>query len=180
MSFQKAVSNIVLIGMPGAGKSTIGVVLAKKLGMGFVDSDILIQQREKRSLQDIVDAEGYLSLRDIEEEVLLAVRYSHYVIATGGSAVYSARAMANLRQDGLAVYLRLDFAALEQRVRDFHVRGIARRPDQSFFDLFRERTVLYQGYADIVVNCDGRGVEAICDEIGRQAGPRLSPGSAGP
>ena len=159
------ISNIVLVGMPGVGKSTLGVILAKSLGMGFVDTDILIQQEEKQTLQEIIDAAGYLALRGVEEKVLLQLECSRHVIATGGSAVYSSRAMAHLGATGMIVFMQLDFAELQRRVRDYHVRGIARRPDQSFYDLFCERSALYTRYADITVDCRNRTLEEICDEI---------------
>ena len=161
-------SNIVLVGMPGAGKSTVGVILAKTLGMGFVDTDILIQQEAGRTLQEIVDASGYLALRGIEEKVLLKLECSGHVIATGGSAVYSSKAMAHLRANGMVVFLRLDFVELERRVRDFHGRGIARREDQSFYDLFVERSELYARYAHVTVDCRNRTMEDICAGIRRE------------
>ena len=164
------ISNIVLVGMPGVGKSTIGVILAKSLGMGFVDTDILIQQKEKRTLQEIIDASGYLTLRRIEEKVLLQLQCCRDVIATGGSAVYSSKAMDHLGATGMIVFLHLDFAALQRRVRDFHVRGIARRPDQNFYDLFCERSELYTQYADITVDCRNRTKEEICERISREFG----------
>lgn len=162
------ISNIVLVGMPGAGKSTIGVILAKALGLGFVDTDILIQQETGKTLQGIIDASGYLALREIEEKVLSQAAFSRHVIATGGSAVYSPAAMSHLRATGVIVFLRVESAELERRVRDYHVRGIARRPDQSFHDLYCERSELYELYADIIIDCGERTMEDICQEISRE------------
>ncbi|MDH3643044.1 MAG: shikimate kinase [Gammaproteobacteria bacterium] len=143
--------NVVLIGMPGAGKSTIGVLLAKRLGYDFVDTDVLIQIREGQILQDTLDAYGYLALRAIEEEVLLSLHASRTVIATGGSAVYSDKAMQYLAKDGTIVYLAADLDDLRGRIHDYESRGIARRPDQDLSDLYAERTRLYGKYAEITV-----------------------------
>jgi shikimate kinase len=164
------VCNIVLVGMPGAGKSTIGVILAKLLGMGFVDTDLLIQQVEKRTLQEIIDSSGYMALRGIEERVLLGLECSQHVIATGGSAVYSSKAMAHLKKRGLIVFLQLDFAVIQRRIADYHSRGIARRPEQSLQDLFYERSELYGQYADVTVDCGNRTMEQICERIRREFG----------
>lgn len=163
-------SNIVLIGMPGSGKSTVGVILAKKMMKDFVDTDILIQKSQSRPLQDIVDAEGYLALRDIEEAVLQDLHVRNHVISTGGSAVYGARAMAHLKADGLVVFLDVTLDTLEARVPDFSTRGLAKRPDQSFAELFDERNTLYRKYADITVKCDGLTPEQVCAAIMAQAG----------
>lgn len=157
--------NLILIGMPGAGKSTIGVLLAKQLAMGFVDTDLLIQRAEGRSLQAIVDGDGYLALRRIEEEVLLGLRVQHAIIATGGSAVYSERAMTHLKQTGRVIFLDVELAELEARVHDFCTRGLAKRPDQGLDDLFRERFLLYSQYADITITCAGLNQEEVCARV---------------
>jgi shikimate kinase len=158
-------SNIVLIGMPGSGKSTLGVILAKLTSRGFLDTDLLIQSHEQRSLQEIVDTDGYMELRRIEEQILLGIRCRDHVIATGGSAVYSEAAMERLAADGVIVFLDVDLATLQSRVRDFATRGLAKRPDQSFSDLFAERCALYKKYADITVKCSRLGHEEACREI---------------
>lgn len=158
-------SNIVLIGMPGSGKSTVGVILAKKAMKDFVDTDILIQKSQSRPLQDIVDTEGYLALRDIEERVLEALQVRNHVISTGGSAVYGERAMAHLKSDGMVVFLDVTLDTLEARVPDFSTRGLAKRPEQSFSELFDERNALYRKYADITVKCDGLTPEQVCASI---------------
>jgi shikimate kinase len=156
--------NVVLIGMPGAGKSTIGVLLAKRLGFDFVDSDVLIQLRQGEVLQDTLQALGYLALREIEEQVLVSLNVANTVIATGGSAVYSDRAMSHLSRGALVVYLAAKPAELERRIDDYDTRGIARRPDQSFTDLYAERTVLYQKYAHIAVDA-AVGPETLVTQI---------------
>jgi shikimate kinase len=158
-------SNIVLIGMPGAGKSTVGVILAKMTSRDFVDTDVLIQLSAGRSLQAIVDKDGHMALRDIEEKVLLGLRCNNHVIATGGSAVYSHAAMEHLKKEGTAVYLSVDLPTLEARIRNFHSRGLAKRPDQSISDLFEERLILYRKYADIIVDSRSLSQEEVCAEI---------------
>lgn len=152
---------VVLIGMPGAGKSTIGILLAKELGLDFIDTDVSIQVREGRTLQNITDQQGYLALRSIEEQVLLAENISGKVVSTGGSAVYSEAGMAHLKQDATVVFLDVPLAELEQRISNFNTRGIARRPDQSFEDLFEERSVLYKRYADICIDCSTLHIEEV-------------------
>lgn len=173
-------SNIVLIGMPGAGKSTVGILLSRLTCRGFVDTDVLIQTSQGRSLQDIVDTSGHLALRAIEEKVILGMAIRNSVIATGGSAVYSPAAVAHLRKDGLAVFLDVTLRTLGSRVRDFTTRGLAKRPDQSLDDLFAERFTLYMQYADIVVDCNDLTHEEVCTAIVQKllAG-NCRPGSAG-
>ncbi len=158
-------SNIVLIGMPGVGKSTVGVILAKQTARDFIDTDVLIQLDQKKPLQDIVDVRGHLALRAIEEKILLDLHCDNTVISTGGSAVYSDAAMQHLRGLGAIVYLQLDLATLEQRVADFSQRGLAKRADQTFADLYAERTPLYARHAEITVDCAGKTAEQICTEI---------------
>ncbi len=158
-------NNIILIGMPGAGKSTIGVLLAKHTSKAFIDTDLLIQHRHKTSLQDIVDQYGYLILRQYEEDAILSIRAKNTVIATGGSAVYSKGAMHHLKLTGSIIYLKLDKRTLLKRLRNYETRGIARPPEQSFDSLFLERTMLYEQYADITVNCRFKRHDDIVSEI---------------
>ena len=158
-------SNLVLIGMPGSGKSTVGVILAKKTSRDFVDTDVLIQTSQQRTLQDIVDTDGYAVLRKIEEELLLGLSIRNYVIATGGSAAYSDRAMAYLKADGILIFLDVDLDTLQSRTRDFGTRGIAKRPDQSLAGLFEERFPLYAKHADITIKCDTITQEQVCEKI---------------
>ncbi len=162
-------SNLVLIGMPGAGKSTVGVILAKQTSCNFIDTDVLIQTSTGRTLQDIVDTDGYAVLRKIEEDVLLGLSVQNHVISTGGSAVYSDSAMVHLKSGGLAIFLDVDLPTLELRVHDFSTRGLAKRPDQDFADLFRERFTLYRKYADITIKCSGLTQEEVCAKIIDQA-----------
>jgi shikimate kinase len=168
-------SNIVLIGMPGSGKSTVGIILAKLTSRSFIDTDVLIQTREVRSLQDIVDHDGYLFLREIEEKTLLGLDLRNHVIATGGSAVYSPAAMRHLKSDGVIIFLDVNLETLKVRVSDYATRGLAKRPDQNVDDLFAERSALYRKYADITIDCAGVGHEEVCARIiqALQAGKRL-------
>jgi shikimate kinase len=161
----KGKSNIVLIGMPGAGKSTVGVILAKLTSRDFVDTDLLIPISQRRSLQDIVDREGPMALRRIEEDVILGLDCHNHVIATGGSAVYSDAAMTYLKAKGIAVFLEVDLPALQSRIHDFDTRGLAKRPDQTLSDLFDERSGLYAKYADIRLDCSEINQEEICATI---------------
>jgi len=158
-------SNIVLVGMPGSGKSTVGVILAKLTSRDFVDTDILIQKTDGRSLQNILDEDGYLALRSIEERMLCGLECRNHVIATGGSAVYSRAAMEHLRADGIVVFLDVDLAVLESRELSLDSRGIAKRPDQSFAELFEERFVLYSAYADLVIACSYLSHEKVCAHV---------------
>lgn len=166
--------NIVLIGMPGAGKSTVGVLLAKVLSYQFVDTDVLIQSEEDRSLQDIIDQDGYLELRAIEERVIMGFSGEHHVVATGGSAVYSSLAMLHLKNHGYVVYLDVSLETLRRRVKNYDQRGIARRPDQSFEDLFLERATLYSLYANLTIQCDDMDHEAVVAAIHDRMSPELT------
>jgi shikimate kinase len=151
--------------MPGAGKSTVGVILAKLTSRDFIDTDVLIQISQGRLLQNIVDTEGYMALRRIEEDILLGLHCDHHVIATGGSAVYSNVAMEHLKWNGIVFFLDVDLSTLGSRVRDFDTRGLAKRPGQSLSELFEERIILYRKYADVTVDCAGLSQEEVCARI---------------
>lgn len=157
--------NIVLIGMPGAGKSTIGVILAKALGMNFIDTDILIQQAEGRLLQDIIDTRGIEEFIKLEENAILDIGVGNCVIATGGSAVYSTAAVRHLKKEGIFVYLKLPYDVIAKRIKNVTTRGIVMNKGQNLMDLFEDRTPLYEKYADITVDCIGKDMEAIVSEI---------------
>lgn len=159
---------ISLIGMPGAGKSTVGILLAKLSGLRFTDSDVDIQVREDRSLQDILEADGHLRLRQIEEEVLLALPLNGAVISTGGSVVYSDAIMQRLRGAGPVVYLEADLPTLEARVAAAPLRGIASNPDQGFAGVFKERVPLYERFADVTVSAATGTADDVAAEIARQ------------
>jgi shikimate kinase len=158
-------TNIVLIGMPGSGKSTVGIILAKMTSKDFIDTDVLIQTREGRTLQDIVDKDGHMVLREIEERVLLTIDANNQIISTGGSAAYSEPAMNHLHSKGVIVFLHADLATLQQRIGNFESRGIAKKADQTFEDLYRERYSLYTHYADVTVESGGFTQEQVSSEI---------------
>jgi len=146
--------NLTLIGMPGAGKSTVGVILAKMISHKFIDTDILIQLKKGLSLQEIVDDYGYIMLRQIEEEVVCSLGVQNSVIATGGSVVYSKKAMEHLKSISKVIFLKTTYDTLLKRVKDFDTRGLAKAKDQTFKDLFKERMPLYEQYADFSIDCD--------------------------
>ncbi|MGP1441562.1 MAG: shikimate kinase [Anaerovoracaceae bacterium] len=162
--------NFVLIGMPACGKSTIGVVLAKTAGMNFIDTDLLIQQREKMILQDILDARGSEAFLEIEEAVLCGISDENVVISTGGSAVYSEAAMAHLKETGKIIYLSLPLEEIKARLNNIKTRGIAMEVGQTLEDLYEKRIPLYKKYADITIAAEGLSVEECIEEILVQIG----------
>ena len=145
-------NSISLIGMAGAGKSSIGIKVAQQLNLKFVDSDLLIEERFAQTLQEILDDAGYLKLRAIEEEVLLSIDLADTVLSTGGSAVYSDKSMQYLQQNSLVIYLEVPFDQILERVPSFLDRGFAKEPSQSIEDAFREREELYQNSAHHIVS----------------------------
>ena len=157
--------NIILIGMPGCGKSTIGVLLAKTLAYGFLDSDLVIQEQSGRKLQDMINDMGPDAFAAFEDAVNSTLIPQRTVIATGGSAVYGARAMAHFKEIGTIVYLKASFEAIEQRIRDFETRGIVIPEGQTFRDVYEERTALYEKYADITVDVDRPDLWDIVEDI---------------
>jgi shikimate kinase len=154
-------NTISLIGMPGAGKSSVGVLLAKLLGLRFVDTDLDIQVREEATLQEIVDSRGHHYLRQAEEEVLLDIPLDHALVSTGGSVVYSPAIMRRLKALGPLVYLEADLVTLEARVAAAPPRGIASAGNHSFADVYAERTPLYERYADYRVDACGGTPEQV-------------------
>ena len=157
--------NISLIGMPGAGKSTVGVVLAKQMGMQFIDTDILIQIREHATLEQILQQQGYLALRAIEGQIIQQLDVQNSVIATGGSAVYNQGAMQNLQRLGKVVYLRASPQQLSERLGDFAQRGIAAATTTSLAQLLEERTPLYEQYAQYALNSEHWTIEQVAEKI---------------
>jgi shikimate kinase len=157
--------NLILIGMPGAGKSTVGVILAKRLGYHFIDTDLVIQAQEQCRLQEIIDQRGLEAFRKIEEQVLLGLHTKRCVIATGGSVVYSRPGVEAISQSGRLVYLQVPLADLERRIADMGQRGLVMAEGQSFADLFNERTPLYRQFAEITIDCQGCNAEQVAAEI---------------
>ena len=158
-------NNITLIGMPGVGKSTIGVVLAKVLGYQFLDSDLLIQKQEKRRLSEIIEEEGYRGFQEVENRVNAAIDVENTIIATGGSVVYCEEAMEHLKSIGTVAYLKLSLQALSKRLGNLKGRGVLLREGQTLADLYDERTPLYEKYADIVVDEEGKDLEASLESL---------------
>ena len=145
--------NIILIGMPGSGKSTVGVLLANALGYGFLDTDLVIQQREGLLLQDILDQFGVKHFLQVEEEAIRTVDCRRTVIAPGGSAVCREGTMAHLKELGPVVYLRVPMEELTSRIQNLATRGIAMEPGQTLADVLAQRAPLYERYADLTVDC---------------------------
>lgn len=157
--------NIILIGMPGAGKSTIGVLLAKTLIMSFTDTDLLIQKKYSSALCEIIKNRGIDEFLRIENEVICEEDFCNCIVATGGSAVYGKEAMEKLKENGIAVYLKLSPDELEKRINNIHTRGIAMKEGTTLAELYEERAPLYEKYADITVNCSSLTPEQCVDTI---------------
>ena len=162
---KKDYNNVILIGMSGAGKSTLGVLLAKAMGKNFFDTDILIQQREGKLLQQIIDKDGLDKFMKAEEKAILSLKLHGCVIATGGSVVYSDKAMKHLKRRGVVIYLAVDFEELESRISNIKSRGIVFKGGGDLRAVYEERLPLYEKYADITVNCSSAGIEASLDAI---------------
>lgn len=153
-------NNITLIGMPGAGKSTLGVILAKVLGYQFLDSDLLIQKQEKMRLHEIIKKKGIDGFKEVENRVNASIQAENTVIATGGSIVYCEEAMQHFQSIGKIIYLKLSYETISKRLGDLHFRGVVLKEGQNLKDLYDERIPLYEKYADFVVNEEGKDLEA--------------------
>ena len=158
-------NNIILIGMPGCGKSTIGVVLAKNLGFRFIDSDLLIQEREHRLLHEIITQDGLEVFNQIENQVNASIETTSSIIATGGSVIYGQEAMRHLKEIGTIIYLRLPENLLEERLGDLNQRGVSIKAGQTLHSLYKERIPLYEKYADITIDCAGKEIRDCVYEI---------------
>ena len=158
-------NNIILIGMPGAGKSTVGVILAKRIGFHFIDTDLLIQAQEKCRLQQIIDSQGLKSFRLIEEQKLLDLQAEHTVIATGGSVVYGEKGLKTLGNSGHQIYLQIALPTLQQRIADMGQRGLVMAKDQTFTQLYQERTPLYEKFSDLTIPCNELSAEQVAAKI---------------
>ena len=161
-------SNIVLIGMPGCGKSTVGVLLAKALGMDFLDTDVVLQAKEGRKLQQIIDEIGIESFLDKEQEAILGLNCDQTVIATGGSVVYRRSSMDHLHDKGVVVYIRLPYAEISRRLSNLATRGVTLRNGQTLYDLYQERIPLYEKEADVVFDTAGFDIEQTVAAIARR------------
>ena len=158
-------NNIVLIGMPGAGKSTVGVILAKLMGYKFIDSDLLIQRQEESLLKDIIKEKGLEGFIEIENKVNLEIKAEETIIATGGSVIYGKEAMSHLSNIGTVIYIKLSMENLKDRLGNMKQRGVALKRGQNLEDLYEERTPLYEKYSDIIVNSDGKSIEELLNII---------------
>lgn len=158
-------SNIVLIGMPACGKSTIGVQLAKWLSMGFIDTDLLVQARAGESMQAYQDANGMEAYRKLEGDTARSVVCDNCVIATGGSVVYYEDAMQHLQSIARILFLDVPVEEIKKRIGDISRRGVVIRPDMTLDDLYRERRPLYMHYAETVIDCAGKTQDSILNEI---------------
>ena len=158
-------SNIVLIGMPGAGKSTVGVVLAKRLGYRFVDSDLVIQEQYGKLLHELIDENGVEGFWKIENDVNAGIETDKSVIATGGSAIYGKNAMEHLREISTVIYLQLPYEEVADRLGDLNARGVTLKPGQSLKELYEERVPLYEKYAHATIFCEGKMLREIVAEI---------------
>ena len=161
--------NYTLIGMPGAGKSTIGVLLAKALGYEFIDTDLVIQQREGKLLKEIITQEGNDGFKKIEEEVNASIEASQSVIAPGGSAIYSEKAMQHFKKIEMVIYLKLSFESVKHRLGNLKARGVVLEKGQTLYDLYCERVPIYEKYADITVDLDdlsiGDSLEKVLENL---------------
>lgn len=163
-------NNIILIGMPGSGKSTVGVLLAKMLGMNFIDADLLIQQQEGMKLYEILEKKGNTYFAKVEDAVNASIEAENTVIATGGSVVYGKAAMKHLKDIGTVVYLKVPLKELERRIKNFATRGIQMEQGQTLTDLYAERTPLYKQYADVTVATGAGGLQRNAEKIIRALG----------
>jgi len=163
-------NNIILIGMPASGKSTMGVILAKILGYNFLDSDLVIQEQDGRNLPQIIEEEGIEGFIDIENRINAGIETEKTVIATGGSVVYGKEAMDHFKNIGKVVYLKVDMDILTKRIHHIKQRGVVMRPGQSLISLYNERSALYERYADIVVDEGNDGFEEVIAKILSQLG----------
>ena len=159
--------NIILIGMPGAGKSTVGVVLAKALGYNFVDSDLVIQKETGKRLFEIIDEVGIDEFLNIENRINASLSVEKSVVATGGSVIYGEEAMEHLKSIGKVIYLKTDYESLEMRLGNLLKRGVAIRSGNTLLDLYNERVPLYEMYADITIDTKNKGIREVVEIISK-------------
>ncbi len=163
--------NLILIGMPSSGKSTVGVIIAKHLGMSFVDTDVILQTQQNRKLQEIINTDGIDKFLEIEESIILSLNCENTVIATGGSAVYSEKAMEQLKDNGMVIYLNINMKTVNKRLKNIKTRGVVLSPGQTLEEMYKKRKPLYEKYADIIIdsseNTTDETIEAIIKSIER-------------
>lgn len=164
----KSNKNVILIGMPACGKSTIGVVLAKVMGKAFVDTDLLIQQAEGTTLQEIIDTKGNEYFAEVEDRVLQEFDEENYIVATGGSAVYCDAAMKKFKEKGVVVYLRVALEDVLKRLHNLETRGVTLKEGQTLEDLYYERTPLYEKYADVIMDEEGYDIWPLAEELAKR------------
>lgn len=157
--------NIILIGMPGSGKSTVGVLLAKTLCKPFVDTDLLLQQRENRLLQDIINNEGTEAFLIKEQSAILSLNCTGTVVATGGSVVCKEASMQHLKKSGVLIYLKLSPNNLTKRIKNIKTRGIAAKKGETIDDIYHQRSPLYEKYCDYSVDCNKKDMEQVLEAI---------------
>ena len=161
-------NNIVLIGMPGAGKSTVGVVLAKVAGHKFVDSDLVIQETTEKLLHELITEHGMEGFLEIENKINAELDITKAIIATGGSVIYGEEAMEHLKEIGLVVYLKLSLESIAERLGDLKQRGVALKEGWGLKELYEERVPLYEKYAELVIDCEQKSIRDITEEIARE------------
>jgi shikimate kinase len=162
------VKNLVFIGMPSAGKSTVGVIVAKIRGMSFTDTDVLLQTQQGRLLQDIINLEGIESFLEIEEKTIISLECENTIIATGGSAVYSEKAMNHLKQNSIIIYLHISMETVNKRLKNIKTRGVVLYPGQTLEEVYNERKPLYEKYADICIDCSDYSIDMTVEAINQR------------
>ena len=162
--------NLVFIGMPSAGKSTVGVIVAKKRGMAFVDTDVLLQTQQNTLLQDIINRDGIDKFLEIEENTIVSLECQNTVIATGGSVVYEEKAMEHLKRNAIIVYLHIDMKTVNKRLNNIRTRGVVLSPGQTLEEVYADRKPLYEKYADICIDCSEYTIDTTVDVINRVLG----------
>jgi shikimate kinase len=157
--------NLILIGMPSSGKSTVGVIIAKHLGMSFADTDVILQTQQNRRLQEIINTDGTDRFLEIEEITILSLDCKNTVIATGGSAVYSEKAMEHLKDNGMVIYLNINMMTVNRRLKNIKTRGVVLSPGQTLDQMYKNRKPLYEKYADIIIDSSENTIDETIEAI---------------
>lgn len=151
--------------MPSSGKSTVGVIIAKHLGMCFVDTDVILQTQQNRRLQEIINTDGIDGFLEIEESTILSLDCKNTVIATGGSVVYSDKAMEHLKANGMVIYLNINMKTVNRRLKNIKTRGVVLSPGQTLEEIYQERKPLYEKYADIIIDSSENTIDVTIEDI---------------